>query len=160
MMFSIITMLLSTLGATGMGSLLKIFGGIVDRWGAAKEAREKRKMMATLRSQKISTDLYAQIFAGDSEGAKWSRATRRMLALIGMMNMFVISVICIIWPDVPLITFTMPEYREGVRLLWGLVEFPSSTAITTVITTGHITLMTMTILASVIGFYFCPGGRK
>jgi len=44
-MFELITMLLSTLGATGMGSTLKIIAGIFDRIGAAKESKEKREIL-------------------------------------------------------------------------------------------------------------------
>ena len=39
-MFGLITMLLSTLGATGMGSMLKIVGGIFQSISEAKAAKE------------------------------------------------------------------------------------------------------------------------
>ena len=44
-MFGLITMLLSTLGATGMGSMLKIVGGFVQSRNEAKEAQEKRELV-------------------------------------------------------------------------------------------------------------------
>ena len=39
-MFGLITMLLTTLGATGMGSMLKIVGGLFAGISEAKEAYE------------------------------------------------------------------------------------------------------------------------
>jgi hypothetical protein len=44
-MFGLITMLLSTLGATGMGSMLKILGGAVQSRNEAKEAEAKRELI-------------------------------------------------------------------------------------------------------------------
>ena len=44
-MFGLITMLLTTLGATGMGSMLKIVGGIFAGISEAKEAASKRELI-------------------------------------------------------------------------------------------------------------------
>jgi len=43
-MFGLITMLLTTLGATGMGSMLKIVGGLVQSISDEREAKAKREM--------------------------------------------------------------------------------------------------------------------
>ena len=40
-MFGLVTMLLSTLGATGMGSLLKILGGLIHSISDGNEAKQK-----------------------------------------------------------------------------------------------------------------------
>ena len=42
-MFGLVTMLLSTLGATGMGSMLKIIGGLVQSFSDEREAKAKRE---------------------------------------------------------------------------------------------------------------------
>ena len=44
-MFGLVTMLLSTLGATGMGSMLKIVGGIVQSTNDARESKAKRELL-------------------------------------------------------------------------------------------------------------------
>ena len=44
-MFGIITMLLTTLGATGMGSMLKIVGGLFAGISDAKDAKAKRELI-------------------------------------------------------------------------------------------------------------------
>ena len=47
-MFGLVTMLLSTLGATGMGSLLKILGGLIQSISDGNEAKQKREMAREL----------------------------------------------------------------------------------------------------------------
>ena len=47
-MFGLVTMLLSTLGATGMGSILKILGGLVQSISDGNEAKAKREMARDL----------------------------------------------------------------------------------------------------------------
>ena len=44
-MFGLVTMQLTTLGATGMGSMLKIVRGIVQSINDAKEAKAKRELI-------------------------------------------------------------------------------------------------------------------
>jgi hypothetical protein len=109
-----------------------------------------------------SVEMQKAIFGEtDKETALFTRTTRRIIALIGMFNFFVISVLCTIWPTVPLVTFTPPENKEAVSILWGLARFPSGADITTTITTGHITLVSIATLGAIIGFYFTPsaGGK-
>jgi hypothetical protein len=161
-MFGLITMLVTTLGATGMGSILKMAGGLFAAISDAKAASAKRELARDLALSKASIEMQQAIFGETNEKTSiFTRTTRRIIALIGMLNFFVISVLCTIWPGVELITFTPPENKENFSLLWGLVEFPSGTEVTTAITTGHISLVSIATLGAIIGFYFTPsaGGK-
>ena len=155
-------MLLTTLGATGMGSILKMVGGLFAGIADAKAAAAKRELARDLALSKASIETQKAIFGEtNAETSMFTRATRRIIALIGMLNFFVISVLCTIWPGVELITFTPPENKENFSLLWGLVKFPSGAEVTTAITTGHISLVSIATLGAIIGFYFTPsaGGK-
>ena len=160
-MFGLITMLLTTLGATGMGSMLKIVGGIFAGISEAKEAASKRELIRDMQMQKADLEFQKAVFGEmDKDTSAFTRGTRRLIALIGMCNFFVISVLCTLWPTTQLITFTPPENKESIKLLWGLVTFPSGADITTSITTGHIALVSIATLGAIIGFYFTPGGKR
>lgn len=160
-MFGLITMLLTTLGATGMGSMLKIVGSIFAGITEAKEAKAKRELIRDMRMQKADLEFQKAVFGEmDKDTSAFTRGTRRLIALIGMCNFFVISVLCTLWPGVELITFTPPENKESIKLLWGLVTIPSGADITTTITTGHISLVSIATLGAIIGFYFTPGGKR
>lgn len=160
-MFGLITMLLSTLGATGMGSVLKIIAGAIDRTAAAKEAKEKREILREMDLRKADIEFQKAVFGETNDSSvMFTRATRRFIALIGMCNFFTISVLCTLWPGVNLVTFTPPESKESFKLLWGLITFPARGDITSTITTGHIALVSITMLGAIIGFYFTPAGRK
>ena len=160
-MFGLITMLLSTLGATGMGSMLKIFGGVFQGISEAKAAKERRELIRDMQIRGMDTDFQKMLVGEtDKDTGMFTRATRRLIAFMGMLNFFVISVLCTLYPNTTLVTFTPPENKESVNLLWGLIKFPSGADITTSITTGHISLVAITTLGAIIGFYFTPGGRK
>ena len=108
-MFGLITMLLTTLGATGMGSILKMVGGLFAAISDAKAASAKRELARDLALSKASIEMQQAIFGETNEKTSiFTRTTRRIIALIGMCNFFVISVLCTIWPGVELITFTPP----------------------------------------------------
>jgi hypothetical protein len=160
-MFGLITMLLSTLGATGMGSTLKIIAGIFDRIGAAKESREKREILREMDLRKADVEFQKAVFGeANADNSAFTRGTRRLIALIGMLNFFVISVLCTIWPGVELLTFTPPENKDYFSFLFGLIKIPMGSETVVAITTGHIALISITMLGAIIGFYFTPGGRK
>ena len=55
-MFGLITMLLSTLGATGMGSMLKIVGGIFQSISEAKAAKERRELVRDMQIRGMDND--------------------------------------------------------------------------------------------------------
>ena len=160
-MFGLITMLLTTLGATGMGSMLKIVGGVFSSIADAKEAKAKRELVRDMQMQKADLEFQKAVFGEmDKDTSAFTRGTRRLIALIGMCNFFIISVLCTLWPGVELVTFTPPENKESFKLLWGLVTFPSGADVTTSITTGHITMVSIATLGAIIGFYFTPGGKR
>jgi hypothetical protein len=155
-MFGLVTMLLSTLGATGMGSILKILGGLVQSISDGNEAKAKREMARDLAMSNSDIEFQKAVFgnASDPEANLFTRATRRLIALIGMLNF------ATIYPGVELITFTPPENKEAIRILWGLFTIPSGGEITSSITTGHISLVSIATLGAIVGFYFTPGGKR
>ena len=162
-MFGLITMLLSTLGATGMGSMLKILGGAVQSRNEAKEAEAKRELIRDLQMKQADIEFQKAIFgdaSNDPEATVFTRTTRRIIALIGMLNFATISILCTIYPTVELITFIPPEQTQEISILWGLYKMPIDQGITTSITTGHISLVSITTLGAIIGFYFTPGGKR
>ena len=161
-MFGLVTMLLSTLGATGMGSILKILGGLVQSISDANEQKAKRELARDLAMSNQDIKFQQAVFgnASDPEVGMFTRGTRRLIALIGMLNFATISILCTIYPGVELITFTPPENKEAMSILWGLVKMPSGADVTTAITTGHISLVSIATLGAIIGFYFTPGGKR
>lgn len=160
-MFGLITMLLTTLGATGMGSMLKIVGGIFSGISEAKEMQARRELIRDMELKKADIEFQKAIFGEvNADNSAFTRGTRRLIALIGMCNFAVISILCTLYPGVELITFTPPENKESVSILWGLIKFPSGADITTAITTGHISLVSIATLGAIVGFYFTPGGKR
>ena len=160
-MFGLITMLLTTLGATGMGSMLKIVGGIFQGVSDAREMSARRELIRDMQLKGADLEFQKAVFGEmDKDTSAFTRGTRRLIALIGMCNFFVISVLCTLWPTTQLVTFTPPENKESIKLIWGLVTFPSGADITTSITTGHIALVSIATLGAIIGFYFTPGGKR
>ena len=108
-MFGLITMLLSTLGATGMGSMLKIAGGVVQSANDANELKAKREILRDLAAANASVEFQQAVFGeADKDTSLFTRGTRRLIALIGMLNFAVISVWCTVFPSITLITFTPP----------------------------------------------------
>lgn len=160
-MFGLITMLLSTLGATGMGSMLKIVGGAFQGVSEAKASKERRELIRDMQIKGMDIEFQKMLIGEtDKDAGMFTRATRRLIAFMGMLNFFVISVLCTLYPNTKLVTFTPPESKENISLLWGLINFPSGSDLTASITTGHISLVAITTLGAIIGFYFTPAGRK
>ena len=160
-MSGLIAMLLSTLGATGMGSMLKILGGIFQGVSSARETAAKRELVRDMAMHKADVEFQKAVFGdANADHGMFTRHTRRLIALIGMSNFAIISILCTLFPGVELITFTPPENKEAISILWGLVKFPSGADITTAITTGHISLVSIATLGAIVGFYFTPGGKR
>jgi len=160
-MFGLITMLLSTLGATGMGSMLKILGGIFQGLSEAKAAKERRELVRDMQIRGMDMEFQKMLVGeADKDTSMFTRTTRRLIAFMGMLNFAAISILCTLYPNTTLITFTPPENKESFSALWGLIKFPIESEITSVITTGHISLVAISTLGAIIGFYFTPAGRK
>lgn len=155
-MISLITMLLSAVGPAGIGSGLKIFAGLIDSWSAASETREKRELVRELENKGVDNETLRIINGSDNGG----RLNRRIAMSIGMFTFAVCEILCVCFPSAELVTFNLPENLHGVSVLWGLASFPSSAAITVVVTTGHLALMGFQMMSLMFGFYFTPGGRK
>jgi hypothetical protein len=139
--------------------MLKIVAGTIQSINDGREAKAKRELARDLAMSNQDIKFQQAVFGngGDPAASLFTRATRRIIALIGMLNFATISILCTIWPGVEL--FTPPENKEAVSILWGLVKFPSGADITTAITTGHISLVSVATLGAIIGFYFTPGGK-
>lgn len=156
-----ITLLLTTLGAGGFGSLMKILASFVAQIIEARSIRARDELAKTLALAKADVHFQQAVFGGNNEDSASSQFTRRILAIIGMSTFSAIAVICTLVPDAPFATIPPgTESATGVTLFWGAVSFPPSKPVPTVLTTGHITLMAMTTLSMIMGFYFTPGGRK
>lgn len=144
-----------------MGSMLKILGGIVQSANDAKEAKAKRELIRDMSLAKADVKFQQAVFGEANEDTSiFTRATRRLIAFMGMLNFAIISILCTLYPNTTLITFTPPENKESINVLWGLLKFPSGEEVTTAITTGHISLVAITTLGAIIGFYFTPGGKR
>ena len=160
-MFGLITMLLTTLGATGMGSMLKIVGGVFSGISEAKEMQARRELIRDMQLKGADLNFQKAVFGEvNADNSAFTRGTRRLIALIGMCNFAVISILCTLYPGVELVTFTPPENKEAISILFGLIKFPSGADITTSITTGHISLVSIATLGAIVGFYFTPGGKR
>jgi len=157
-MFSLLTVLATTLGPAGLASLFKMLAGWIDRKGAEGEAREKREMIREMRMRKADIDFQKAVF-GNDDGGLYARTTRRILAVIGMVNLSYVTYKCLEDPTVPLLTFIQSSQRPSVRLLWGAADIPTNYETVAMITTGHLVLMNVALLSAIVGFYFTPGGR-
>ncbi len=154
-MFELLTLFLTGGGSAAMGSILKgVFGMITD----ARSAKHDMEMARECRNNENAIQ-FQQALASGPSGA-FTRATRRMLALIGMCTLSFITCITTIYPSVPLISTTNITGEGRREFLFGLISFPAEQA-PLVVTTGHIALFEATVvLPLIIGFYFTPGGRR
>lgn len=166
-MLELILTLLPTLGSAGAGSLLKMLGGFVQEWMAARTVEKREKMALILRdalaNRQVDLEFQKQVFGGNNEDSRSSLLTRRILAIIGMCAFATIAIFCTLWPGAQLTTFVPPESTAAgdIRILWGLFSFPkSATLVTTSVTTGHLAIMSQNALVMILAFYFTPGGRK
>ena len=154
-MFELLTLFLTGGGSAAMGSILKgVFGMITD----SRSAKHEMEMARECRNNEQAIQFQQALNSGPS-GA-FTRATRRMLALIGMCTLSFITCITTIYPSVPLISTTNITGEGRREFLFGLLSFPAEQA-PLVVTTGHIALFEATVvLPLIIGFYFTPGGRR
>ena len=154
-MFELLTLFLTGGGSAAMGSILKgVFGAITD----ARQQKYEMEMARECRNNEFALKFQATLNSGP--GGAFTRATRRMLALIGMFTLSFITCITTLFPSVPLVSITNITGEGKKEFLLGLISFPAEQA-PLVVTTGHIALFEATVvLPLIIGFYFTPGGRR
>ena len=138
-----------------MGSILKgVFGAITD----SRQAKYEMEMARECRNNVFALKFHESINNG--EGGSFTRATRRMLALIGMCTFSFVTCITTVYPSIPLLTTTNLTGEGERSILFGLISFPASQT-PVVVTTGSIALFSCSVvLPMIIGFYFTPGGRR
>jgi hypothetical protein len=153
-MFELLTLFLTGGGSAAMGSILKgVFGAITDSRQQKYEMEMARECRANEQALKFQQSL------NSGPGGAFTRATRRMLALIGMCTFSFVTCITTVYPSVPLLTTTNITGEGKREFLFGLVSFPAEQA-PMVVTTGSISLFSCSVvLPMIIGFYFTPGGR-
>jgi hypothetical protein len=138
-----------------MGSVLKgVFGMLSD----SRQQKFEIEMARETRNNEYAIQFQQSLNSG--EGGAFTRATRRMLALIGMGTLSFITCITAIYPSVPLVTLSNITGEGRNEFLFGLLSFQAAQA-PMVVTTGHIALFQATVvLPMIVGFYFTPGGRR
>lgn len=156
-MIGLIVSLFTTLGATGLGSVLKMISGALDTRSQRLADEARLKLTHELRLRDEDKEYQKQLFGSSEAAALYGRHTRRTIAIIGVCNFAIITILCTIWPSCELTTFTIPEVREPFEFLF--IKIPSSKPITVTLTTGHLALVGIHQLAIIFGFYFTPGGR-
>ena len=154
-MFELLTLFLTGGGSAAMGSILKgVFGAMTD----ARQQKYEMEMAREARNNEFAIQFQQALNSGP--GGAFTRATRRMLALIGMSTLSFITCITTIYPSIPLISTTNITGEGKKEFLFGLISFPAEQA-PLVVTTGHIALFQATVvLPMIVGFYFTPGGRR
>ena len=154
-MFELLTLFLTGGGSAAMGSVLKgVFGMLSD----SRQQKFEIEMARETRNNEYA--LQCQNNRNSGEGGSFTRATRRMLALIGMGTLSFITCITSIYPSVPLVTVSNITGEGRNEFLFGLLSFQAAQA-PMVVTTGHIALFQATVvLPMIVGFYFTPGGRR
>jgi hypothetical protein len=154
-MFELLTLFLTGGGSAAMGSILKgVFGMIVD----SRQQKYELEMAREARNNEYAIKYQNSINSGDS-GA-FTRATRRMLALIGMGSIAFVTCLTAIYPSVPLLSTTNITGEGRTEILFGLISFPAEQT-NMVVTTGHLCLFECSVvLPMIVGFYFTPGGRR
>ena len=154
-MFELLALFLTGGGSAAMGSILKgVFGAMTD----SRQQKYEMEMAREARNNEFAIKFQEAINSGD--GGAFTRATRRMLALIGMSTLAFITCITTVYPSVPLISTTNITGEGRREFLFGLLSFPAEQA-PLVVTTGHIALFQATVvLPMIVGFYFTPGGRR
>ena len=154
-MFELITMFLTAGGSAAMGSILKgVFGTITD----SKQHKFDLEMAREARNNEFVLKYQEIINSGD--GGSYTRITRRILALIGMCTLSAISLLCTIYPSIPILTSSNITGEGTKSILFGLFTFPVEQT-PVVLTTGHASLFAIScVYPLIIGFYFTPGGRR
>ena len=159
-MISLLATMITAVGPAGIGSALKMIASALDRRAERALEKQKQETINALKNRELDIEWAKIMFGSNPEHQAYSRGTRRILAVGGMLTLAAIAIICTIYPSVPLVTFVPPEHQREISLLWGFVSFPVTRDMVVTITTGHLALMSVSIYSMVFGFYFTPGGSK
>jgi len=154
-MFELITMFITAGGSSAMGSILKgVFGTISD----SKQQKYDLEMAREARNNDFVIKYQEALNSGD--GGAYTRHTRRLLALIGMCTLSATTILCTIYPSVPILTSSNIGGEGTKSFLFGLITFPVEQT-PVVVTTGHASLFAIScVYPLIIGFYFTPAGRR
>lgn len=154
-MFELVSMFFTAGGSAALGSVLKgVFGAISDN----RQQKFELELAREARGNEFALKFQEQLNSG--EGGMFTRATRRMLALILISTLSAVVILCTLFPSAEIITLTNPSGEGSTELLFGLITFPAKqTPIS--LTTGHLsTYFVVIICPMVVGFYYTPGGRR
>tara|TARA_Y100000004_G_C8902368_1_gene407029 strand:+ start:783 stop:1247 length:465 start_codon:yes stop_codon:yes gene_type:complete len=154
-MFELLTMFLTGGGSAALGAILKgVFGAIND----SRTQKYELELARECRGNEFALKFQEQMSNG--EGGAFTRATRRLLALILMSTLSAVVILCTLYPSAEVITLTNPSGEGSTSFFFGLIEFPAKQS-PVMVTTGHLSAYFVVILAPMVtGFYFTPGGRK
>ena len=98
-MFELLTLFLTGGGSAAMGSILKgVFGAITD----ARQQKYEMEMARECRNNEFAVQFQQSLNSGP--GGAFTRATRRMLALIGMCTFSFVTCITTVYPSIPILT--------------------------------------------------------
>ena len=91
-MFELITMLLTTLGATGMGSMLKIVGGVFSGISEAKEMAARRELIRDLELKKADLEFQKAVFGEvNADNSAFTRGEAPSMCVVSTRSLGVLS---------------------------------------------------------------------
>lgn len=154
-MFELLTMFLTGGGSAALGSILKgVFGTIADN----RQQKFELELAREARGNEFALKFQQQLNNGP--GGKFTRATRRLLALILISTLSAVVILCTLYPSAEIITLSNASGEGKTEFLFGLISFPAKQS-PIMVTTGHLSAYFVVILCPmVVGFYYTPGGRK
>lgn len=154
-MFELLTMFLTGGGSAALGSILKgVFGTIADN----RQQKFELELARESRGNEYALKFQQQLNNGP--GGAFTRATRRLLALILIGTLSAVVILCTLYPSAEIITLSNASGEGKTEFLFGLLSFPAKQS-PIMVTTGHLSAYFVVILCPmVVGFYYTPGGRK
>ena len=156
-MIALFSTLITALGAAGGGSIFKMLTALVSRVGEAKRLQAKQDLVREVKEGNLNVQIQKAIF-GDSKGGLYEHRTRRIVAVVAVTVLGIIGLLGTIFPSAPLLTL---DARDGhLDILWGLFSIPVQEDKVESITTGHLAVAVVSILAAVIGFYGTPSAGE
>ena len=106
-MFGLVTMLLSTLVGDWMAVCLRfLYGMLFKVCQSLKPRKNVVNLLEICKSVEWTWSLKMLIGETDKDTGMFTRATRRLIAFMGMLNFAIISILCTLYPGVTLVTFS------------------------------------------------------